>query len=245
MAGMAYAERQKTQTSRQVRQLNECSLQSEIRSLNMKTDARKAWLEANKEILKEKKRAYYQANKEKIKAKVKDYRDSNLDKCRETCRKYYANNSDRLKEQVTKYYFETKEERKEINKLRHIKYKEENKDKWLESKKKWRDNNKEKESLIGKRWREAHPEKCRAYVMNRIAAKMQRTPIWLTQEQKILIEQLYADAKRLEIETGVKHHVDHILPMRGKKVSGLHVPENLRIVTAKDNMTKSNRYEPA
>jgi len=54
---------------------------------------------------------------------------------------------------------------------------------------------------------------------------------------------LYAEAKRFTHETGVKHHVDHIYPIISDTICGLHVPANLRIVTATVNCAKSNRWE--
>lgn len=67
----------------------------------------------------------------------------------------------------------------------------------------------------------------------RRASKMQRTPAWSDLSK---IRQIYAKAK----ESGMV--VDHIIPLKGKLVSGLHVPENLQIIPAIENMKKGNRF---
>ena len=67
------------------------------------------------------------------------------------------------------------------------------------------------------------------------------TPKWLSAEEKQKMAAFYVEAKRLEKETNQKFHVDHIVPIKGKNVSGLHVPWNLQTLLAKENMQKSNK----
>ena len=75
------------------------------------------------------------------------------------------------------------------------------------------------------------------------ASKLDRTPAWLTEDHLFMIKEVYElRAMRSEM-TGVEHHVDHIIPMQGDKASGLHVPWNLQVIPAKENLSKSNKLE--
>lgn len=71
------------------------------------------------------------------------------------------------------------------------------------------------------------------------ADKEQRTPPWVDHQA---INEVYKRAARLQACLGVPVHVDHILPMHGKTVSGLHVHLNLRPMFAKANLRKSNQF---
>ena len=70
------------------------------------------------------------------------------------------------------------------------------------------------------------------------------TPPWLTKEQKLEMELVYRDAAELTLLTGVRHEVDHVQPIKGRKSCGLHVPWNLQVLTWRENNRKRNR-EPS
>jgi hypothetical protein len=90
-------------------------------------------------------------------------------------------------------------------------------------------------------WQKANPSKVNANLAKRLAIKLQRTPPWLTQAHLAEIEGVYHFAKVMEQITGRKYHVDHIEPLQGADVSGLHVPWNLSAIPARDNVAKGNR----
>ena len=76
----------------------------------------------------------------------------------------------------------------------------------------------------------------------RRAIKLNRTPSWLTNDDKRIIKDMYGIASRVSKETGIKYHVDHVIPLQGELVSGLHIPINLQLLTAKANLTKGNYF---
>ena len=78
------------------------------------------------------------------------------------------------------------------------------------------------------------------YSKLRKLAQKKRTPPWLNKEQKQQILSFYREAKSLQITTGVDYHVDHIVPLCGKTVCGLHVPWNLQVIEGSINLSKSN-----
>lgn len=79
----------------------------------------------------------------------------------------------------------------------------------------------------------------------RKAAELKRTPAWLTEDDHWMMEQAYELAALRTRLFGISFQVDHVLPLQGKLVSGLHVPLNLQVIPAKMNRIKSNRFEVA
>lgn len=121
----------------------------------------------------------------------------------------------------------------------------------------WRSENMENERNRNKEWyslnmnverarasayRKNNSDKVNFFTAIRRAAKINATPIWLSQEQKLEIKNLYKKAKEITVATGTQHVVDHIVPLQGKIVTGLHVPWNLQILTASENNAKHNKF---
>lgn len=73
------------------------------------------------------------------------------------------------------------------------------------------------------------------------AAKLKRTPSWLTEDDYWLMEQAYELAAMRTKLFGFPWHVDHVLPLQGKHVSGFHVPLNLQVIPGAENIRKGNR----
>ena len=102
--------------------------------------------------------------------------------------------------------------------------------------------NKDKLTFSSRLWNVNNRDKCRLYATQSRVKRFQRIPAWLTNKDHKLIQEVYRKARMLTELTGVKYHVDHVIPLRGKLVSGLHVPSNLQILQADVNMKKSNVF---
>ena len=99
----------------------------------------------------------------------------------------------------------------------------------------------EEKRAAKKRYKQANPDLYKELVSLRRRRFRLATPRWLTAEHKMEIRLKYRLAIELSRRTGVRHAVDHIIPIQGEEVCGLHVPWNLRVITQEENLKKSNK----
>jgi hypothetical protein len=186
-----------------------------------------------------------------------DRRLANLDESRKKTREY-----------LREWRAKNPEKAAAINK----KYDEQNREKRSEYAKQYREANPEKTKADHAKWVEENPEKIKAYSKKatkawldrnpdyqknfyqankqiymaasarRRAAQESATPAWLTAVDKAMIQEMYDVSEARYIQTGIKHHVDHIVPINGKGVAGMHVPWNLQVITAQENLSKGWRF---
>lgn len=135
------------------------------------------------------------------------------------------------------------------------KYYETNKDKLLEYNKEYRDNNSEELKLKKKeyynKYRQDILDKCKIYKkshkhnVNKLCAKRRASKLKASLDwgefNTFVIEEMYDLAKLRSESTGIKWHVDHIVPLNNTKVQGLHVWTNLQVIPGIENLRKSNK----
>lgn len=167
-------------------------------------------------------------------------------------KEYYEKNKDRKAEYGKKYREETKAERDiwqkeyyEANKsaiaLYQKEYWEANRDRKIAYDQQYYLVNKDKRSAQQRQYHIVNKDKCAAKNAKRRANKIQATPRWLTKEHLEDVEELFLCARMFKLYTGEEYHVDHIVPLQGKNVCGLHVPWNMQVIPAKENLSKSNK----
>lgn len=136
------------------------------------------------------------------------------------------------KERCRRYYRENKEKCRASNN----KWASENRDRLAAAAKLWRAENAEKLRVHRRVWVERNRGKSlairRAVQSRREASKIMATPKWADMSEIL----------RFYENTPPGHHVDHIVPLRGRNVCGLHVLDNLQYLPASENVSKGNRF---
>lgn len=118
-----------------------------------------------------------------------------------------------------------------------------NKDRVAAKDKAYAEANPEKRTKARKKWVENNPGKDAASKALNEQKRQKRIPTWLSEDDKWMVEQAYELAAIRSKIFGFKWHVDHVIPLNGNLVSGLHVPTNLQVVPWIENLKKNNKFE--
>ncbi len=156
-------------------------------------------------------------------AYLKEYSKRNRDKINERNRKRYAKNAEKERQRSAQWRKDNPEKRKEVTAN-------------------YRNQNREKCNKATQKWAKANPDKRNVYDAKRRAAKLNATPSWLTNKHWKEIKKIYGLRSICSLATQIDYHVDHIVPLRGTNVCGLHVPWNLQVITAEENFLKGNKF---
>ncbi len=121
----------------------------------------------------------------------------------------------------------------------------------------WRKTNKERKITKDRAYREENKEKIAGYqkvyyqankpkylenFFRRKSAKLKASPPWLSQEHLDEISYIYSLRQEVNSLSDYEYEVDHIIPLQGKVVCGLHVPWNLQLLPKEENRAKSNKF---
>lgn len=155
---------------------------------------------------------------------VDGYRGSCKICCATVKKNYRLNNIEKYKEMKKQQYISTSEIVKQRTKLFKI-------------------NNPDKIKIYKKTYNQKNKAGCNIRTSKRRCMLLNAIPDWLTEDHFNSINEFYKKASDLQKQTGIKYHVDHIIPIQGKTVCGLHVPWNLQILEASANISKSNKLE--
>lgn len=169
--------------------------------------------------------AYYAENYEKNKEKKKAERIARYqiekEQIKEKSRRYHAENKESIGARQKRYRAEKMAQLREKNKA-------------------WREANRDHLNAKRGEWQRSNKGAVCEIRARRRAAEYRATPRWY---DRLQAKKIYDEAAKLRA-AGADVHVDHIVPLRGKNVCGLHVHWNMQILDAKENLSKGNRVLP-
>jgi flagellum-specific peptidoglycan hydrolase FlgJ len=162
-------------------------------------------------------------------AKDKRYRLKHAEQKKARDKAYRAANREKLNAYFRKWRSEHLEQGRALTKASRKRYKARHPDRV-----------REQNSRVVKAWKKKNPARAAALHTKAQAARRARMAAVAWSDNQA-IRAIYDEAQRISRETGIKHHVDHIIPLKGKTVCGLHVSWNLRVIPGVENIRKGAR----
>lgn len=172
-------------------------------------------------------------------AKTNEYRLANLEKVRAAVRTAQAKWTPEEKAALAAYVLKWHSENREVVRAHKRKWRNGNLERAraieIASREKYREQMLERKRVYFK----ANKHLWTAYANKRRARLLNATPGWADFDK---ITAIYKECAELSALLGVQHHVDHIIPLQGRNVCGLHVENNLQILEGLENRRKANKY---
>lgn len=177
-----------------------------------------AYYEKNREQIRAKEKVRKKAARERYAPKAKAWREANRETVKANWQAWYAANCDRMREEKRAYATEYRKTRRALLVQKSVEYGRKHKG---------------KRHAWSTKWLATHPEYGREHSLRYARALRQATPPWVDKEA---LERFYDECPE-------GFHVDHIVPLRGKNVCGLHLAANLQYLLPEDNSRKKNSFD--
>ena len=171
-------------------------------------------------------RAWALANPDRAAEVQKNWQDKNVSEIKATSAAWYAANKSRKAAQSAAWMEANPGRASELAATRYLL-------------------NKPSFNLKSAEWRRLNPATVLDIKVKRRVAQMNRSPKWDQELTEFVSAEAYRLSESRNLATGFKWHVDHVIPLQGKRVSGLHSWSNLAVIPATLNLQKNNRFAVA